>query len=232
MPISIVCPGCKKRFQVRDEFAGKSGPCPTCKTIIKIPTKAEEVTIHAPEGFGGSKGVTGKLTLKPIAREEVRVKPVAAVAIVASVLIAFGLAWFGRTWISDPNLVPGILARGLGLLLISPPLCVAAYTFLREAELEPHRGKMLYLRAAICSTVYILLWALFAYLKFAFPPVDIWQWAFIAPPILGMGTLAGWLAFDLDPANGFFHYAFYASVTSLLGWVGGLGWIWQVPPPS
>lgn len=228
MPITIVCPGCKKRFQVRDEFAGKSGPCPTCKTVIKIPTKAEEVTIHAPEEFsGGGKGVTGKLALKPIAREEVRVKPVAAVAVVSAVLIVFGLAWFGQKWIVDSYIV-----RGVGLLLISPPLCVAAYTFLREAELAPHRGQELYLRAAACSAAYILLWALFAYLKYSFPPTEIWQWAFIAPPVLGIGAMAGWLAFDLDPTNGFFHYAFYAFVTALLGWVGGLGWVWQVAPPS
>jgi hypothetical protein len=228
MPITIVCPGCKKRFQVRDEFAGKSGPCPTCKTILKIPTKAEEVKIHAPDEFeGGGRGVSGKLALKPIAREEVRVKPVVAVAVGAAVLLVFAFAWFGQSWIQG-----SLSIRIVGLLLISPPLALAAYTFLRDGELEPFRGKELYLRAAACSGVYIVLWWLFGYMKDSFPPVEIWQWVFIAPPILFIGTMAGWLAFDLDPTSGFFHYSFYALATTLLGWVGGLGWIWEVIPPK
>ena len=43
MAITIVCPGCHKRFSVSDNFAGQSGPCPKCKTVIKIPEKSTEV---------------------------------------------------------------------------------------------------------------------------------------------------------------------------------------------
>ncbi len=69
MAILVVCPGCKKSFNVDDKFAGKTGPCPKCKTKITIPEKKAEVKIHAPDEFsGGGKGVTGKLVLKPIAR--------------------------------------------------------------------------------------------------------------------------------------------------------------------
>ena len=46
MAILVVCQGCRARFQVSDQFAGKSGPCPKCKAVIKIPTKSEEVTVH------------------------------------------------------------------------------------------------------------------------------------------------------------------------------------------
>ncbi len=76
MAILVVCPGCKKSFNVDDKFAGKTGPCPNCKTKITIPEKKPEVKIHAPDEFaGGGKGVTGKLLLKPIARQETRIKP-------------------------------------------------------------------------------------------------------------------------------------------------------------
>ena len=62
MAILVVCPGCKKSFNVDDKFAGKTGPCPNCKTKITIPEKKAEVKIHAPDEFaGGGKGVTGKL---------------------------------------------------------------------------------------------------------------------------------------------------------------------------
>ncbi len=54
---------------------------------------------------------------------------------------------------------------GIGLLLVSPPLAVAAYTFLRDDELEAYRGMQLYIRAAVCGLVYIILWAVFAYVK-------------------------------------------------------------------
>ena len=40
---------------------------------------------------------------------------------------------------------------GIGLLLVSPPLAVAAYTFLRDDELEAYRGMQLYIRAAVCA---------------------------------------------------------------------------------
>ena len=53
MSIVVVCPGCRKSFKVSDKFAGKSGPCPNCKRTLQVPTKAEEVKVHAPEAFAG-----------------------------------------------------------------------------------------------------------------------------------------------------------------------------------
>src|SRR5208337_4196050 len=92
MAILVVCPGCKKSFNVDDRFAGKTGPCPNCKAKITIPEKTAEVKIHAPDEFsGGGKGVTGKLLLKPIARQEARIKPVMAAVIVGGVAAA--IAW-------------------------------------------------------------------------------------------------------------------------------------------
>ena len=71
MPIQVTCPGCLKRFTVNDKFAGKSGPCPSCRKVIKIPDKSEEVVIHAPEQ-SGPKDSTGKSVLKPLRRKEVK----------------------------------------------------------------------------------------------------------------------------------------------------------------
>ena len=110
MAILVVCPGCKKSFNVDDKFAGKTGPCPKCKTKITIPEKQAEVKVHAPEEFsGGGRGVTGKLALKPIARNEARLKP-AMMAVIGGVVVA-AVAW---------ALVVRFVAAGPG----HAPLCV------------------------------------------------------------------------------------------------------------
>jgi hypothetical protein len=227
MSILVVCTGCKKSFQVNDKFAGKSGPCPKCKTVIRIPDKAQEVKVHAPEEFGGGgRGVSGQLALKPIARTPLKVRPVMAAAVAGSVLAVLIV-----TWLAGGLLQQSLMARAIGLLAISPALAVAAYTFLRDDELEPYRGLPLYYRAAACATGYAVLWGLFWYVKTTMAPtttepLELWQWLFLAPPFLGLGTLAAWVAFDLEIGNAFFHYAFYLLVTIFLGWVAGLGWVW------
>jgi hypothetical protein len=235
MSILIVCPGCKKSFQVQDKFAGKSGPCPKCKTTIHVPEKSEEVTIHTPEQFGkGGRSVTGELVLKPIARKEVRFKPVVAagvagavVCLLAIILAARGLGLFDF----EGHWILCCVSCAVGLLVVSPVLVVAAYFFLRDDELEPYRRMPLYLRSAACAAAYMVLWALFVYVRGVVirPPGDeIYSWFLITAPFVVLGNLAAWLSLDLEPGNSFFHYLFYLIVTSVLGWVAGLGWVWEV----
>jgi hypothetical protein len=231
MSIPVVCPGCKKSFNVDDKHAGKSGACPNCKGKITIPKKEAEVTVHAPDEFsGGGKGVTGKLLLKPIAREKVRLKPVMAAVIGGAVVAAIIVALAMRRVPAD-SVVLRYLLSGVGLLLVSPALAVLSYTFLRDDELDPYRGMELLIRAAVCAVVYVILWAAFAYVKgkLADPEAGIQapMWFIIAPPFFIVGAIAGKFSFDLETANGFFHYAFYVAATMLLAWVAGLGWVWQ-----
>ena len=230
MAILVSCPGCKKTFNVDDKFAGKTGACPKCKTKITVPQVQPEVKVHAPETFGsGGKSVTGKLLLKPIAREETRIKPLAIAAIVGGVTAAIAYAvWLRgfRPTLGAPGAVFDLqhILCSLGLLVVGPPLCVAAYTFLRDAELQPYRGVQLWLRAAACGLVYAVLWALFAYVRvgvYGAEPIPMPMWFVIVPPFLVGGGVAGKLAFDLETASGFFHYAFYVSATFLLGLIAG-----------
>jgi hypothetical protein len=229
MSIPIVCPGCKKSFNVDDKFAGKTGPCPNCKTKITIPEKRPEVKIHTPEEFGGGgKGVTGKLALKPIAREQTRVKPVLASLVGGAIVAAIISAVVMR--LKGPEMAPMMryLLMGLGLLLASPALAVTAYTFLRDDELEAYRGKQLIIRAAICSLVYMILWGVFVYVKHAMgDTIELPMWIVVAPPFVIVGGMAGKFSFDLETSNGFFHYAFYVAATMLLGWIAGLPLVWQ-----
>ncbi|MHC4177359.1 MAG: hypothetical protein ACYSWU_07625 [Planctomycetota bacterium] len=224
MSIIVVCPGCKKSFKVSDKYAGKSGACPNpdCKATIKVPRKEEEVKVHAPTEFAdGGRGVTGKLATKPIARKEAKLSPVVAVAIGGGALTVVLVTWVAG------DLIRGNLAvRALGLLLISPPLAVAAYSFLRDDELEPYQGTALYVRSAICALGYVVLWGVYSRLAVRLSG-DLWEWFFVVPPFLVAGALIALVCLDLDFGSSFFHYSFYLLVTVLLGWVAGIRWVWE-----
>lgn len=227
MSILVVCPGCQKRFQVSDRFAGKSGPCPQCNTPIKVPAENEEVKVHTPTAFAeGGRSTTGQLLTKPIARKEIKVAPVAAVAIGGGVVTVLLVTWAAGGLIQGSRAI-----QALGLLLVSPPLVVAAYAFLRNDDLEPYRGTSLCIRTAICSVAYAALWAVYGYVST--PPGAVltgklWEWLFVLPPFFVTGALVALACFDLDFSSGFFHYAFYLLSTILLRWAAGMDWVWNV----
>ena len=216
MSILVVCPGCHKSFKVSDKFAGKSGGCPKCKTVIRVPQKKDEVKVHGP-------AVTrGDLSVKPIARLQPKLEPVAIAVIAAVVLCVLLLTW------AAGGLIRGSLpVRVIGLLLVSPPLVVAAYSFLHDDELEPYQGKALYVRSAICAVGYAVLWGVFGYVgeMILGPQPELWQWFFVIPPFLVAGALVPLVCLDLDFGSGFFHYFFYLLVTILFREIAGMGWL-------
>ncbi len=228
MSILVVCSSCRTRFQVDEKFAGRSGPCPKCKTVIKIPTKKSEVTIHGGEDFStGGRDAAGQLVLKPISRKEARLDPVTAVAVGGGALVVLFI-----TWMAGQAVQQYLAVRLVGLLLIAPPLVVGAYSFLRDDELEPYRGRDLYLRTAICTLVYVGLWGVFAYVvgRGAISG-ELWSWFFVAPPFFVIGALAALACLDLDFSSGALHYTFFVLVSLLLGWVAGLSLPGQTPVP-
>ena len=151
MAISVVCPSCLKRFQVSDKFAGKSGPCPNCKATIQVP--AVEVKVHVPEEFAsGGRTAAGKLATKPIARIQAKLHPLTTAIVAGLTLLIVLAAWAGgRLHLFNTDTWAGYIMAALGLLVVSPLLVIAPYTFLRDEELEPYRGKQLYLRAGACA---------------------------------------------------------------------------------
>lgn len=216
MPISVLCPSCKARFQVSDKFAGKQGPCPKCKAPITIPKVEEEVQIHAPEAFaGGGKTSTGESTLKPIARKETRLQLIPTIIAVCAALAVIAIAAVAG------DLFKNIYLRSLALLAVSIPLTVAGYSFLRADELEPHRGLWLWVRGALCGLGYSLLW-----LGFSFIPLDLrtssWSYFLIAPLFLSLGAGIAFACFDLDFGNGFLLCCFYTAGTLGLAWLAKL----------
>lgn len=229
MAIDITCPGCKTRFQVSEKFAGKQGPCPKCKTVIKIPELKDQVVIHSPE-LEGPKDSKGQLVLKPILRKETRLSAVQIVAIIGGVVVVLLVALFLRisyAKVPDHEFPLGILIGGA--ILLAPLLSFAGYTFLRDNELEPYRGIELILRLIPCMIVYPGLWGLFwlvfGYLEFT---PQIWHYGVAIPILVAIGAFAAHLSLDLEPAQAAFHCGMYLTATVALRLILGLPAAWTV----
>jgi hypothetical protein len=224
MPIPVICPGCLKRFNVSDKFAGKQGPCPGCKTIITIPEKKDEVVVHAPEEFG-PKGASGQAVLKPIEREEVKFSKVSVITTIALTilipLVAFAVRQSGLLEASPMRQI----ILGLGALLIAPPVVLLSYTFLRDEELEGYRGQPLVIRVAICSVIYAALWGVYFYvvrmLGFEAAP-ELPHLAFLIPLLAIPGTITAIATLDLEAMLATVHYGLYLGVSVLLRMIMGL----------
>lgn len=210
MPLTVVCPGCKKRFTVSEKFAGQKGPCPKCKFEITIPALGDQVVVHAPES-GTLKDSKGQAVSKPILREETRFSPKVAAGIGAAVLVVLVLAVILRRG-PDSEPIPGIIPF-LGALLFAPPLAYGGYTFLRNDELEPYTGKDLLIRVLACAGSYAFLWGAFWFVSSQLGPFDITQLVYILPPFVFAGAFAAYASLDLDYMIGLVHYGFYLLVT-------------------
>jgi hypothetical protein len=225
MAIQVTCPGCFTKFTVADKFAGQKGPCKKCKTIIEIPKLDEQVVIHAAEHEAGAVGAGGRHVLKTYKRQDTKFQPLVFAAAIGGVLVFLLVALLLR----DPKNPPSTIILSIGAILLGPLLAWAGYTFLRDDEFEGYSGPNLWLRSLACGLVYALLWGVYLFIgsqwfgaeSFA-KGLEIWQMMVLAVPIGAMGTMTAYVGLDLEPLNGFFHWALYFAVTVLLRLVIGL----------
>jgi hypothetical protein len=228
MAIQVTCPGCLKRFSVSEKFAGKEGPCPQCKAVIKIPTLEEQVIIHAPEhSEAGAVGAGGRHTLKTFRRKDTKFKPVVFAMALGAVLVTLLLAFLLRGTAAAQLL----LTQSLVAVILGPPLAWAGYQFLYDAELEPHAGVNLLVRSIACGLVFALLWGAYKYVgEFMFADADfqtplvleMYQMAVLSVLVLAIGTFAAYVSFDLEPISAFFNCALFFAATVLLRLAAGL----------
>lgn len=196
--------------------AGKAGAAAAPK-----PAPAPEVVIHEPEPVG-PKSASGRSVTKPILRRETHFRWASALLIAGAVLATLAAARLLRPQLQQHEL---LWLRGVGLLLVSPAIAVAGYSFLRNDELEPYRGRSLWLRAGLCGLVYLALWGVFSVI----PPdatSEVFGWIIVGPPFFLVGAAAAFATLDLDFGNAFFHYCFYVLATLLLGAAAGLAMPW------
>jgi cation transport ATPase len=223
MPIQVTCPSCLKRFQVSEKFAGKTGPCPNCKTQIRVPDKSEEVVIHAPED-DAPKTRTGESVLKPIKRTETKVTRKGLILSIGSVVAAIVLA-IGLRFAFDEVPIPIKIA---GALLLAPPLTWAAYAFVRDSELEPYRGSELRNRVLVASGILSALWFLYALVpSYLFELEKPSEMSFIVfgimiAAMLAIGGLVSSIVFELEYFSGLIHAGVYILATLLLAVIAGI----------
>jgi hypothetical protein len=223
MPIEVTCPGCKKRFRVSDNFAGQKGPCPSCKAEIQVPEKSEEVVIHAPEPVSSVEAQRRRM-FRPITRAETAVTPTSIAGVVGAVVVVLLVALMLRFAIKDKEQFP-VWILTAGAILLAPPLALAGYTLLRDAELEPYRGQPLMIRTAICAAVYAGLWGVYAGVRaYAFGDAELqpFHYLFLIVPFVAVGALAAYASFDLDYGIGAIHYGLYLLVTLTLCFIMGV----------
>jgi hypothetical protein len=197
--------------------AGKPGPAPAASKPAAAP--APEIVVHEPEPVG-PKSASGRSVTKPLTRRETQFKWIPALAIAGAVLATLAAAWFLKAQLKDQ-----LWLRGVGLLLISPVIALAGYSFLRDDELEPYRGRSLWIRASLCGLAYAALWGVFLLVP-ADATAEAWGWILVGPPFFLVGAAAAFATLDLDFGNAFFHYCFYVLTTLLLGAAAGLAMPW------
>ncbi len=225
MPIPVICPGCKARFNVSDQFAGRTGPCPKCKAPIKIPKPAaQSVTIHEPDAPVASSAGTGKAPTAPIKRRDKPVRVSALVWAAAGALACMGGAAvlplvFPPTSGGESTIPPWLLLAGA--FVVAVPSVMLGYAAVRNRELEPWRGWEFTKRALACAAVYAVLWGLRGLL----PPdqtAEMWNWFYLGPLFVAAGGLAAFAALDLDWGNAMVHFSFYVLFSALLRSLAGL----------
>lgn len=224
MAIIVTCPGCRKSFSVRDEFGGRKGPCPKCKTMITIPMPTGKVKVHGGEAFeSGGKSAQGTLVLKPIKRRENIFKPKTALIIAFSTLMIFFL-----TWILGGLFRSSGIAAFVGLVLVTPPLVYAPWFFLRDTEaIEDLSRQELIQRTIFCSVIYLLFWGAYIFFAPAFANAfgdtfSYLTWPFAALPLFIVGGLIASFLYDLEFTDGYIHIVFYILFTGALFWTAGL----------
>ncbi|MEE2825615.1 MAG: hypothetical protein VYE64_03200 [Planctomycetota bacterium] len=221
MTIRVTCPTCHKRFDVSDKYAGKEGPCPSCKTIIKIPDKEDEVVIHAPE-HSGPKDSAGKSTLAPLVRDETSLSGVQITLICVTVIGFFIGSLIVRLMVAEPAKLSWLLLA-VGALFISVPTVFAGYTFLRDQERGRFTGQELSLRVAICSVLYVALWGLFPLAEYAFDGYSLGAWIAAGVGMMAVGGAVGMLSLDLDYLIGLLHFGMYFGACMLARVIVGVG---------
>ena len=231
MPIRVTCRGCHTRFNVSERFAGKEGPCPKCKLIIKIPSASEEVVIHGPAD-AGPKDTTGKSVSKPIFRQEAEITPLTWTVVIGTILTFLVLAVVLRFAIEDKANFPtwmGVVAA----IAVAIPAVNGGYGVLRDSELAAFKGRELWSRVAICAGIYALLWGAMPLAEFATRSYDTLSWTMALVAMIGLGAFAGSLCFEFEYLIGLVHYGMYLGVTLCLRWIVGIGWLpGQISPPT
>ena len=223
MPIRVTCAKCLARFDVGEQHAGKEGPCPKCKSLIKIPKADEKVVIHAPED-AGPKDSSGKLVLRPIRRVETNLSPIQWTIIAVTIVGFCALALFVRMSHEDKETIPYWMLA-VGALALAPATGLAGYSFMRDQELGFYRGSELWARIGASSAAYAITWLAMPLMWYTFDGYNILSIGMGVALMIGAGGAVGMLALDFEYLIGCVHYGLFLGCCILLRVIAGLSFL-------
>lgn len=224
MAIQVICPGCMRRFEVADRFAGKKGPCPRCGHIIEIPK--EQVVVHAPDELiiEGRK-VKNPNFVRPIERSPYAfTRPQIIANIVGTVVMLFGAYLFHFLDIGIAKWVAGLL----GIFVVAFALARNGYILVRNPDdLEMFLGNRLNKKAAIVALGYTVAWLIFEILLTIFNPGFFFF--VILLPITILASFIPLVVFDTDYGDSFMLFVIFILCVVLLRGIMFVpeGWIWR-----
>ncbi|TWU40440.1 hypothetical protein [Novipirellula artificiosorum] len=224
MPIQVTCPKCFKRFQVSEKFAGKKGPCPSCKNTITVPDKNEEVVIHE-HPDDAPKDRSGQSVLVPIKRTETDVTRKGLILTIAAVVGVFAIAIAFRMLGGEEG--PPDWAKVLGVIALAPPLVWAGYSFVYDSELEPYRGAELRNRVLIGAALLACVWLVYAFVPSYVLELDqaaemsYTTFGIFFCIMLGIGAVIAVATFELEFVGGLTLAGLYLLSVVLLALVSG-----------
>jgi len=219
MAIDVICSGCLKRFQVSDQFAGRSGPCPGCKTIIAIPTLEDQVIIEEPEHKPGSPGAHTKID--GISRRAGFFQRFEIITLCTLFATAAVVALLTRTLQSDPvgvlTSTTGILF-GLGIMVLSLGSSLLGYGVLKDSEVEAFDRRTTIIRSAITAAIYCLIALVFVVATLLLDHDDDSRTlilTIVGVACFAIASFAPMVLFEMELMQGTLHVAVMICMTTL-----------------
>ena len=218
MAIDVICPGCLKQFKVSDQFGGRSGPCPGCKTIISIPKLEDQLVIEEPEQKAGSPGAHTKID--GIRRRAGIFQRLEVVTLCSLFTVVAVIAVVIRILQTDPvtrlNGPTGILF-GFGLILLSLGSSALGYGVLKDAEIAAFARRTIIIRSIITGGIYFVIASGFITATLLFTQDDprTLILAVIGVACFSIASFAPMVFFEMELIQGALHVAIMICMTSL-----------------
>ena len=222
MPLHVICPGCLKRFQVSERFAGKQGPCPNCSVVISIPK--ESLKILETDGAEAKQEEKQRVISLPITRVHLEFDTVQAKGYVLGVLV-FLLLTFLLGCIPMYAIFRSLLGT-LGLCLVAVPLVLFGYQCLRDRDqIFAFTGEELYCRAGIVAAGYVIFWLGFEYCL-ATTQADLVIACLYFSAFAILATLLCHSLLAMKTTDALLHYCFFGFSVVFLRFLMGFSWFW------
>ncbi len=219
MAIDVICAGCFKRFQVSDQFAGRSGPCPGCKTIIAIPTLEDQLVIQEPENKAGKPGTHTKID--GIARRAGFFQRLEVISLCSLFAAAGVIAFLTRMLQTDSDSFTSTTATlsVLGLLLLSLASSALGYGILKKTEIQVFERRKAFMRSIITAAIYFFIASTFIATSLLLihyeEPSYMMILSIIGAACFVIATFVPMACFEMEFAQGALHVAVMICITSL-----------------